>query len=53
MLFFFSSVFSDGELEQVDPGSHYGRGTLIFLGIFWLTLIVGLGCVMYLQFPRP
>ena len=52
MSFLFSGVFSDEELEEVDPASHYGRGTLIGIGIFWLLLIAGVAWAMYVQFPR-
>ena len=52
-LFLFSALLSDGELEEVEPTNVYGRGTLIFLGIFWLTLITTVAVIMYIQFPRP
>jgi hypothetical protein len=52
-LFLMSALWSDEELEAVDPQSVHGRGTLIFLGIFWLALITGVGVLMYIRFPRP
>jgi hypothetical protein len=48
-----SGVFTEDELEQVDPVNHYGRGTLYFLGAFWLVLIAAIAWILFAKFPRP